>query len=431
MGTGHFQQFRKNIAVSNADDISRSYKKITKRLNRDFWENDSDIFNCRQVGSYGRRTAIDGISDLDMAFELPWSLHEKVEKYSGNRQYKLLSKVANSIRESYPNSEVKVNGQVVEVKLKRYLVEVLPCFKNEDGAYKYPDSNNGGKWRICNPLVEIRSVNEKNDEKNKNLKRLCKMTRAWKNQHGVPMSGMLVDTLCYNFLTNTSFYDDKSYASYKYMVKDFFSYLVDEGEDKDFWRAPGSKSPVYKKNGKFVPKAKKALKKCNEALEDEGEAIKKWRSVFGRKFPASIGAEKTVAVATEDRSYIDTEEFIEDRFPVDVIFPLDIDCEIKSGDKLLDFLRRVEGSRLEKNVSLNFYIINIKDFSGMGVDIYWKVRNVGQEAERRNMLRGQIRKVDKNGRHKERTSFNGHHFVECYVVKDGVCVARDLIDVCI
>ena len=29
----------------------------------------------------------------------------------------------------------------------------------------------------------------------------------------------------------------------------------------------------------------------------------------------------------------------------------------------------------------------------------------------------------------ERTSFQGPHFVECYIVKDGYCVARDRIDV--
>jgi hypothetical protein len=59
----------------------------------------------------------------------------------------------------------------------------------------------------------------------------------------------------------------------------------------------------------------------------------------------------------------------------------------------------------------------------------WKVLNRGAEAERRNNIRGQIiESRHPNARH-ERTSFRGEHVVECFVVKDGIVVARDRIDV--
>jgi hypothetical protein len=62
-------------------------------------------------------------------------------------------------------------------------------------------------------------------------------------------------------------------------------------------------------------------------------------------------------------------------------------------------------------------------------DVMWKVRNVGAEAERRKMIRGQI--LADEGKHErtERTSFHGERYVEAYIIKDGVCVARDMIDV--
>lgn len=337
--------------------------------------------------------------------------------------------MANSIRETYKNTNVRVNGQVVEVKFNNYLVEVLPCFKMESGSYKYPDSNNGGFWDYCNPLAEKEAVTKKNDDKNKNLKRLCKMVRAWKNEHGVPMNGLLIDTLCYNFFSSTSKYDEKSYSSYRELVRDFFSYIVDEGEDKEFWRAPGSRSPVYNKKGKFIPKSKKALRKCNEAVEDQSIAINNLRSVFGRRFPSSVGVAKSLVVATEDRGFKDTEEFIEDKFSVDISLPLEIDCEVKEGNSITALLRLVEGSRISKGRKLGFYVKNIDDFDRMDVDIYWKVRNVGYEAERRDLIRGQIRHGSRNGRRNESTDFEGDHFVECYIVNNGVCVARDLIKV--
>ncbi len=58
-------------------------------------------------------------------------------------------------------------------------------------------------------------------------------------------------------------------------------------------------------------------------------------------------------------------------------------------------------------------------------DIYWKVRNVGREAIRRNCIRGQIVKGAETLN--ETANFFGPHYVECFIVKNGVCVARDKI----
>ncbi|MEU2900763.1 nucleotide-binding domain-containing protein [Streptomyces sp. NPDC001273] len=51
------------------------------------------------------------------------------------------------------------------------------------------------------------------------------------------------------------------------------------------------------------------------------------------------------------------------------------------------------------------------------------------EAERRDKIRGQIVDSSKRGVRIEHSDFKGEHVVECYVVKDGVVVARDRIDV--
>ena len=59
-------------------------------------------------------------------------------------------------------------------------------------------------------------------------------------------------------------------------------------------------------------------------------------------------------------------------------------------------------------------------------DVYWKVRNRGAEAQRLNKLRGEITRDDGSRTRKETTSYVGHHYVECYVVKDGICVASAL-----
>ena len=48
--------------------------------------------------------------------------------------------------------------------------------------------------------------------------------------------------------------------------------------------------------------------------------------------------------------------------------------------------------------------------------------------EKRNCIRGKILKSNNNFI-KERTDFNGSHYVECYLIKNEVCVAKAHIDV--
>lgn len=85
-----------------------------------------------------------------------------------------------------------------------------------------------------------------------------------------------------------------------------------------------------------------------------------------------------------------------------------------------------EGSELEKDcevlIQKLLYRLYVKDA------IWWKVRNVGEIAERKNEIRGQIEKKWWNYK-TEDTMFGGPHFVECYVIKNGECVAMQWIQV--
>jgi len=57
--------------------------------------------------------------------------------------------------------------------------------------------------------------------------------------------------------------------------------------------------------------------------------------------------------------------------------------------------------------------------------IYWQVVNTGEEARLEGQLRGDFYDSQKSGRHRdESTKFSGMHWVECFVVKGGACVAR-------
>jgi hypothetical protein len=290
MGVGEdFRAFCNNLTINNRDTISDRYKAITKRLNIDFWNSLSDTDHSLFVGSYGRGTAI-GVSDLDTIFILPSQIYTQYNSYLYNGQSALLQKVRNSIRVRYPTTNIGGDGQVVVVSfLDGMKFEVVPAFKKEDGSFIYPDSNNGGKWKVTNPKPEINAIMGRDFLCNGNLKRLCRMTRAWKKCWSVPMGGLLIDTLAYNFIGSWD-YKEKSYLYYDWMSRDFLLYLSNQNPKQEYWRAAGSSQYIWRK-GLFEYKAKQCYNLALDAITYESKGMnwsarQIWRKIYGTAYPS-------------------------------------------------------------------------------------------------------------------------------------------------
>lgn len=424
--TEMFTEFVANLAISNAETISDRYGELTRALNKQFRDTESTTANALQVGSMGRSTAIDGISDLDMLYIMPKS---KWDDYKDDKQLKLLQNTKDAILARYPRTDVRVDRLVVTVTYTDFHVEVQPVFEQDDRSYKYPDTKDGGSWKITMPREEMDAIVAADIAKNSNLRRLCKMTRAWKNKFGVGMNGLLVDTLAYNFLNSTKDYDEKSYLYYDWMVRDFFLFLSNQ-PDQDYYAALGSGQRVKVKK-KFQARAKKAYRLCLEAIAADGQknVNDKWKRIFGRPFPAAKEEVAEAVVANSARTWNNTEQFIEDQFPVDIREDLTIDCEVTQNGFLTHFLRDMITKHLplRPKKQLRFWV---KDISASPpYDIYWKVLNRGEVARRRNCIRGQIMKDGGSLQKTESTDFRGDHVVGCYCVKNGVVVAKDRIHV--
>lgn len=283
-----FRDFYSNLTIQDRGTISSRYQSITKRLNSDFWNTSSETAHSLYVGSYGRGTAIHGFSDLDMIFELPASLYSQYDSYMANGQSALLQAVRTSMRKTYYSSDVGADGQVVVVAFQDGIsFEVVPVFLNREGSYTYPDANSGGSWKTTNPRPEIGAIRSRNTVCNNNLIPLCRMARAWKNNWDVPIGGLLIDTLAYQFIEN--YPDrDKSFLYYDWMTRDFFAWMAAQDEQQEYWRAPGSGQYVWGK-GLFQYKAKRCFNIACEAIDNERggrewSAKQGWRDVFGAAF---------------------------------------------------------------------------------------------------------------------------------------------------
>lgn len=286
-----FSTFCSNFQIRDGGSIATRYGNITRRLNTDYWTTTSDTAHSLYVGSYGRNTAIAGISDVDMIFQLPYSEYVCYNNYAGNGQSALLQAVKTSIEKTYSKTSIRADGQVILVPFTDGITfEIVPAFENENSSFTFPNANDGGNWKVTNPRPEIKAIRDRNAVTNGNLVLLCRMMRDWKNKWSVPVGGLLIDTLAYQFI-ETWQYRDKSYVYYDYMCRDFFKWMADQDENQEWWRAPGSGQYVWGK-GLFQYKAKRCYNLSLEAIahematpKREWSAKQKWREIFTTNFP--------------------------------------------------------------------------------------------------------------------------------------------------
>ena len=276
------------LAQTLRSSISTRTGRIVGRLNSDFRNLSSDTANCFYAGSYGRNTAVPGLSDIDLIYVLPYETYIQYNAYTGNKQSSLLQAVRASLNKTYPNSAVIADGQIVKINFNDNITyEIVPVFQKTDGSYTYADSNNGGSWKTCKPKHEIDVFHARDIESNHNLVVLGRMVRAWRDNNNVSMSGMLIDTLAFQFIANWE-YKDKSYRYYDYLTRDFFAFLGQQDRNKDYWLAPGSGSWVYR-SGAFELKARPTAAVAVEAIsnlivQQFWAAKQKYRQVYGSLF---------------------------------------------------------------------------------------------------------------------------------------------------
>ena len=196
------------ISLEQRKTISDRYKRITKAINREFWGIDSDTAHSFYVGSYGRGTAVD-TSDIDILVELPRDEYERFDAYQSNGQSRLLQAVKDAILITYPNSDVRPDGQVVKVKFSDGIkFEILPAFQHLDyfgvwnGLYDYPDSNMGGRWLSTNPKAEQEAMKQKNRESNGLLFDTCRHMRQIRDAHfsSYHLPGIVIDSFAFHYI---------------------------------------------------------------------------------------------------------------------------------------------------------------------------------------------------------------------------------------
>jgi hypothetical protein len=284
-----FRLFINNLRINNPQVISERCREISRILNLRYWDLKSDTRNLHYLGSYGRETAIKGLTNINVSFILPYQVYEQYEKGLGNTQEALLNEVREVLSDTFPDVFINEEKCLLLPFEDGMNIEIIPGFISpRKNHIIYPDAQEGGQWQTFNPIREIEVINEYNYNYGGKVRHLARMTRAWKMVHQVPIPGMLIDTLVMIFMDEWEG-NQSSFSYYGEMVMDFMEYLAGLKNEQLHWYAKGSNRKIERQED-FGEPANIAYKKIKQALELEAQgesynANKIWKEIFGRSFP--------------------------------------------------------------------------------------------------------------------------------------------------
>ncbi|MEH2458101.1 nucleotide-binding domain-containing protein [Nostoc sp.] len=411
-----FLKFNTLIALKSKqkERLRVSRNAIRDRIRRYFQNKQNGFFpKFHGQGSLIMNTIIE---PLDREFDIDDGIYLKVEAKPIQSVSRLHQWIWEAINGHTKQNPIDKQTCVRLVYAGQYHLD-LPIYYIIEGQTPYLAHKSKG-WIKSDPREFIKWFNEKADNDGQ-LKRIVRYLKAWSDySKGDLPSGLIFSILAAN---NIVFDERDDIALYKTLLniksslkRSFVCYRptipADENLLEDYSKT--NKDYFLEQLGSFIQSAEKAL----DEKTSQKDACKAWQRHFGEdRFPFE--------------SYVNTEEFIENRFSIDIRYELKIDCLVSQQGFRPHSLIEMILSRLPllRGKNLKFYIVDCnvpKPFQ-----VKWKVRNVGEEATRRDQIRGQILNDSGNHQKNESSLFHGAHFVECYIIKDNICVARSRIDV--
>ena len=258
-------------------------------LNRHYYSSASDTDHSFLIGSWGKDTAARPPRDVDVYFLLPASVYTRFQTNVSNRQSALLQEVKGVLLETYPDTDMSGDGQVVLVRFGSYNVEVVPAFELTNGRYWICNTKNGGSYKEANPLAELGYINTVDRATNGNLRPLIRMLKAWQTHCAVPIKSFQLELLAANFISNSPWrlYD---FFWFDWITRDFFAYLYHRANT--FIVVPGTQESIHLGND-WQSRAERAYWRAEKACEHEKynrveAAGEEWQKVFGPQIPRTV-----------------------------------------------------------------------------------------------------------------------------------------------
>jgi hypothetical protein len=286
-----FQQFHNNLSLTpnQFQDGMTKRNGVVNCLNRWYYGSTSDTDHSFLIGSWGKDTAMRPPRDVDLYFLLPVAVHSRFQAHVWNRQSALLQEVKSVLAETYPDTDMSGDGQVVVVRFGTYNVEVVPAFELTNGRYWICNTNDGGSYKETDPWAEVGYINTVDQANNANLRPLIRMLKAWQAYCPVPIKSFQLELLAADFIGKSP-WRLHDYFWFDWITRDFFAYLYHRANT--FIAVPGTLETIYLGNdwqSRAGTAYRRAEKACDHEKYNRVEAAgEEWQKIFGPQIPRTI-----------------------------------------------------------------------------------------------------------------------------------------------
>ena len=405
--------------------------------------------NCLQIGSYPRYTAITPIHDLDILYILG--------HWGGGQPNpsEALQKLKSEIERNYQNPTqfscaVSVQSHSVTVSYlssgkEVFSVDIVPAYrkdeKNEfgDDTYKVPEIANsrqgtnrrhhyarlreeGGsiKWIDSDPRGYIKVAHDLDQSTNGEFRRTVKLVKKWKTALKAKDEKLNLKSFHLEQVIVGYFQNNQGLEIFDAIFK-FFVELPEIIDNPNQIRDRAN-------HNAFIDDYLKDLTKGSK------ERIKQARDYFLVSLENFSGGNECIGDLFSDVGFFErlgtSEEFLFD-YGIPVLieepnFTIDGYLQQKKGGFRPVWLSQMKNPVSKWGEKIEFSIRKDvrKDYT------LWKVQNDKEcrEARDKRETRGEITR-NQTSNHPEITAYIGDHYVECFAVKNNVCIARAKIEV--
>lgn len=382
-------------------------------------KNDYDI----DVGVVFESKNLNGMGPLATRNMIADALKRKTKQFAEDPDVK-----TSCIRLKYVSTGYHVDFAI----FKRYKED------SDDNDYIYEHA--GAEWSVRHLKALEEWFNGEIKEKGDNLRKVIRLSKMFcksrENWNNMP-SGLIQTILCDEKLaTDYSRLDELFYHTMQAIV-DRINDSTEVEAPVDNGRALVTRNVDYQRMNNWKKRLESNLKELNTLFDSDctySKAVKAWNKFFNHSYWTNLEMEAISESFSINKSqkFDDTEEFIEDLYPVYEQYDVTIDCKVSgNGFRLMPILEYLDryASHFKKFIPHNFSVkCKIGHTNCPSYDkVLWKVLNVGDEAKQRNDIRGQIQ--DRGKEITENSNFSGPHYIECYLIKNGVCVAIGHVNV--